>query len=47
MCYDVKFDKPLKRPYEPLVKTKQYYGQLIVVSSSNLRYSEYSSESES
>ena len=47
MCYDVKFDKPLKGPYEPLVKTKQYYGQLIVVSSSNLRSSEYSSESES
>ena len=32
MCYDVEFDKPLKGPYKPLLKTKQYYGQLIVVS---------------
>ena len=45
MYYDVKFDKPLKGPYEPLIETKQYYGQLIVVS--NLRSADYSSESES
>ena len=47
MCYNVKFNKPLKGPYEPLVKTKQYYGQLTVVSSHNLRDADYTSESES
>ena len=47
ICYDLDVEKPLKGPYEPLVKTKQYYGQLVVVSNSNPRSSEYSSESES
>ena len=30
VCYDVDVDKPLKGSYEPLKKTKQYYGQLVV-----------------
>ena len=37
-----------KYSYKPLVEEKQYYGQLVVVSNSNLRSSEYyTSESES
>ena len=48
VCYDVTVDKLLKGPYNPLPKIKQYYGQLTVVSNSNLRYNEYSeSDSES
>ena len=48
VCYDVSFDKPLKGPYKSLIEKKQYYGQLVVVSTSNLRSNEYfESESES
>ena len=32
ICYSVPSFKPIKGPYEALLKQKQYYGQLIVVS---------------
>ena len=32
ICYSVPSFKPMKGPYEALLKQKQYYGQLIVVS---------------
>ena len=44
-CYDADVDKPLKGPYLPLIKAKQCYGQLVVVSNSNLKSFEYSSDS--
>ena len=46
VCYDSV--EKAECSYEPLVKKKQYYGQLVVVSNSNLRSSAcYTSESES